>query len=256
MFKTVKVSRLLTPLVFGLILSIPWPAQAAELRLSVNASMNVAVREIIGAFRNLNPEAVILPNFASSGALARQMAAGAPADIFISANPEWMDFVVAEELVAADQVHMLAANRLVVVGSEPGAAKQLPDLPGLARIAIPSPESSPAGRYAQQALLETGLYSKLRSAGQLILAKDVRQALLYADRGEVDAAFVYATDARLAGRAQVLFEVPQELYPPILYPLGLTVTGQDKPLATDFRDFLLGDAGRSIFAAYGFILTE
>ncbi len=254
--KTAHILRWIPALVLALSLVAPWPVPAAELRLSVNASMREAVLESVRAFRNLHPDAVIVSNFAASGALARQMAAGAPADLFISANPEWMDFVVAQSLVATDQVYILATNRQVVVGSATTAAGQLTDLADITRIAIASPESAPAGRYAQQALRQAGLYDELRSAGRLILARDVRQALLYADRGEVDAAIIYATDARLARRAVILFEVPQELHEPIRYPMALTLTGQKKALAVAFRDFLLAEAGQAIFAAQGFVLTD
>ncbi len=243
-------------IVLGLILLCPWNARAEELRLSVAGSMADVITELGTVFTSLHPHIRLLPNVASSGALAKQMAAGAPADIFISANPEWMDFVVAQGLVASTTVRPLVANRLVVVGPPKVKARHLIDLPGLQRIALGSPESVPAGRYAQQALIEAGLYESLRAAEKLVLAKDVRQALLYADRGEVDAAFVYATDARLAGRAQILFEIPQALYPPIIYPLGLTVTGQSKDSALIFKDFLFGDAAKAIFSRHGFYLVD
>lgn len=238
------------------VLLYPGISRAEELRLSVNASMAEVVKELGAVFSSDTPQVRLLPNFASSGALAQQLAAGAPADIFISANQEWMTFTVEQGVVAADSIRTLAYNRLVVAGRPRDGVEQLSDLSALQRIVIGSPESSPAGRYAQQALDQVGLYEPLLAAGKLILAKDVRQAVLYADRGEVDAAIIYATDARLGRRTEIFFEVPKELYPPILYPIGLTVSGQEKATALKFMEFLSSDSARAIFLRYGFLLAD
>lgn len=237
-------------------LLLPVSAFCAELRLSAAASLTGAINELGAAFTELHPQARLLPNFASSGSLAKQLAAGAPADIFISANTKWMDYIVEQKVILAETVRPLLKNRLVVVGSPKVSAKELADLVSLQRVALCSPQSSPAGLYAQQALIEAGIYQPLLDAGKLVMAKDVRQALLYADRGEVDAAFVYATDALLARDAKVLFEVPQNLYPSVVYPVGLTVAGKDNAMAQAFMDYLKSEEAKGVFVRHGFVVAD
>lgn len=248
-----KIARLL--LLLALLL-FPCTLWAGELRLSVAGSMIDVVKEAVSTYMQQHPQTRLLPNFASSGSLAKQLAAGAPADIYISANPKWMDYVVAQGIVPAETVRTLAYNRLVLVGSPTVPVKELQDLSQLSRIALGSPQSVPAGRYAQQALEQAGLYQPLLTEGKLIMAKDVRQALLYADRGEADVAFVYATDALLARQAKILLEVPADLYPRVTYPMGLTVSGADKEEARAFLEFLQSAGAREIFERHGFVVGE
>ncbi|AMV70487.1 molybdate ABC transporter substrate-binding protein [Desulfuromonas carbonis] len=227
-------------------------AQAAEIRLSVAASMTDATRELVAAYQQAAPDTTLLPNFASSGALAKQIAQGAPADLFISANPKWMQFLVEEQRIPAEGVQTLAFNTLVFVGRKGLAVTELEDLAKLQKIAIGSPRSVPAGQYAEQALKAAGLYEQLQ--GKLVMAQDVRQALVYADRGEVDGAFVYKTDALLAQQAVILLEVPQPLYAEVTYPVGLTAEGVRKPEAVQFFAFLRSAAAARILEKYGFIV--
>lgn len=239
-----------------LILLLPSTLWAGELRLSVAGSMIDVIKEVGGAFNDQHPETRLLPNFASSGALAKQLASGAPADIYISANPKWMDYLVTQGIIPAATVETLAYNRLVLVGQPAMPVTEMNDLAKLPRIALGSPKSVPAGRYAQQAMTKAGLYQPLLTEGKLIMTKDVRQALLYADRGEVDVAFVYATDALLANKAKILLEVPQDLYPRVTYPMALTVAGADKKEAQAFLEFLHSAAAREIFQRHGFVTVN
>lgn len=228
-------------------------AAAEEVRISAAASLTDAVKALVADYRQTCPGVEFLPNFASSGALAKQIQAGAPADIYISANPKWMDFLQQQGLVAEASRLLLVRNRLVVVGASDRSLGSLAQLRKLPRVAICSPKSSPAGKYAEQALSAAGIYSQLVAENKLILAKDVRQALLYADRGEVDAAIVYRTDALLARNAAILFEVPQELYPQVVYPAALTQTGAKLDVARTFYTYLSGTAAQLIFRKYGFL---
>jgi len=224
---------------------------AEELRISAAASLTEAVKKIVADYREGHPEVALLPNFASSGALARQISAGAPADLYISANPKWMDYLEQQGLMATATRKVLVSNRLVFVG-EDSAITGLAEISRLNALALASPKASPAGRYAQQALSHAGLYAQLQAAQKLILAKDVRQALIYAERGEVDGAFVYRTDALLAKRVRVLFTIPADLYPRILYPCALTRSGAEKPAAHAFLDYLFSPAARQVLEHYGF----
>lgn len=229
------------------------PLLAAEVRLSVAASMTDAVKELISTYQQEKGEEVsFLPNFASSGSLAKQIAQGAPADLFISANPKWMTYLVEEKRIPAEQVRNFAFNVLVFVGKKGSAVARMNDLIDLQRIAIGSPKSVPAGQYAEQALKAAGLYDQL--ADRLVMAQDVRQALVYADRGETDGAFVYRTDALLAKEAVILLEVPQTLYDEVTYPIGLTNAGANNPAANEFFEFLKTDATTKILKKYGFVV--
>ena len=234
-----------------LILVVATPVTAGEVRISAAASLTEALKEIVAGYQQNHSETRLLPNFASSGALAKQISAGAPADIYISANPKWMDHLQQQGLVSEASEQVLLRNSLVFVG-RPGAAKSLRELPQLQRIALGSPKSTPVGRYAEQAMSSAGLYRQLQSERKLILTKDVRQALLYADRGEVDGAFVYQTDALLARQAQVLFVVPQDLYPQVVYPAALTEAGAGKGDPEKFFAYLFGDEAKRVFEKYGF----
>jgi molybdate transport system substrate-binding protein len=227
-------------------------AQAAEVRLSVAASMTDAVKELIATYQPEAQGVNFLPNFASSGSLAKQIAQGAPTDLFISANPKWMNYLIEEEYIPAEQVRTFAFNALVFVGEPQLKISSMTDLASLSRIAIGSPKSVPAGQYAEQALIATGLLEQIQ--GKLVLAQDVRQALAYADRGEVDGAFVYRTDALLARHAVILLEVPQQYYPEVTYPLGLTKAGLNNPQARAFADFLASAEAAAILQRYGFIV--
>ena len=204
------------------------------MRISAAASLTNAVKEIATLYAGEHPGARILPNFGSSGTLARQIAEGAPADLFLSANPKWMEYLVGLGKVPAERVRELAGNSLVFVGAPNPQVQGMADLPKLRHIALGSPNGVPAGQYAAQALRRLELYQQLAAGGRLVMAKDVRQALIYADREEADGAFVYRTDAPLAKKAVILFAVPQDLYDPVTCPVGLTAEGAKNPLAIKF----------------------
>lgn len=242
-------------LIVVIFLAVLWPttALAGDIHLSAAASLKNALSDIIAEFAQARPDAVVLTNFGASGALAKQVVQGAPADLFISADAQWVDFLVTEGKGVENSRRVLAANRLVFAGPQETAAKSLADLTGLQRIAIGSPASVPAGKYAEQAMLAAGVYAELTQKKKLVMAQDVRQALLYADRGEVDGAFVYATDALLAGRAQVLFEVPENLHDPIAYPMIMTQAGAPRPEVQQFFTWLAGPEAAAILQKYGFI---
>jgi molybdate transport system substrate-binding protein len=228
-------------------------AVAGEIRLSIAASLTDAITEICADYAKAHPGTTCLPNYGASGTLAKQIAAGAPADLFVSANPQWVDFLVGEKRVAAGTVRILAANTLVFVGPK-GGGSSLADLPKLKRIAIGSPKSVPAGQYAEEAMKKAGVYDQLAAAGKLVMAQDVRQALVYADRGETDGAFVYRTDALLAKEVAILFEVPKEFHAPITYPMALTDSGRANPEAQAFFAFLQSTQARAILSRQGFAI--
>lgn len=117
-------------------------------------------------------------------------------------------------------------------------------------------QKRPAGQYSKQALEHTNLYAVLEQGRKLVMAKDVRQALLYADRGEVDGAFVYQTDALLARNAEILFTVPDDSYDRVAYPLGLTTSGAKNKSATALYEYMKSAEAKAVFKKYGFEVED
>ncbi len=244
--------RNIPTLLLALVLLAATAAHGGEIRLSAAASLTEAARELIATFEARRPEVTVQANFGSSGALAKQIAQGAPVDLFVSAHSEWLALLAAEGRVMESSVRVLATNALVFVGRPGSRVSALGELPTLERVAMGSPQSVPAGRYAEQAMRAAGVYQEMRRGNKLVLAKDVRQALLYAERGEVDGAFVYQSDALLARQAALLFTVPADLHEPITCPMALTAEGGQKPEAVAFHQFLQGPEAAAILERHGF----
>lgn len=232
------------------LLMLAGPALPADLNLSVAASMKDAITEISDSFAKINKDVSFQRNFGSSGALAKQIANGAPCDAYFSANVQWMDYLKEKKLMDESKVSILAFNEVVFVGKPELKVATLQDVVKLDKIAIGSPKSVPAGDYAVKALEKAGIYKELDK--KLVMAKDVRECLMYADRGEVSGAFVYKTDALLARNVKILFTVPQDLYPRVTYPVGLTVGGAKRTEAVAFYNFLQSAEAKKILAKYGF----
>lgn len=232
----------------GLLL-LATPVLAGDVNLSVAASLKEVINELSANFAIKHPGVKFLKNYGASGALAIQIENGAPSDVFISANLEWMDYLKNKKVADVASIGTLTYNTLVFAGT-PGKASSMQDLAKLKRIAIGSPMSVPAGEYAMEALKKAGLDKQLEK--KLVMARDVRACLMYAEHGEVDGAFVYETDALQAKQAKILFTVPQELYPRVTYPMSLTVTGAKNKDAVAFFTYLHGYEAKSVLAKYGF----
>lgn len=234
--------------------SLTRPALAqGELLVSAAASLTNAFKEAGKEFEAANPGVKVVFNFASSGALMQQIARGAPVDVFASADQKTMDQAQEKNLILADTRKDFVSNHLVLVVSKDsklsvGSVKDLDD-PKVARIAMGSPETVPAGRYAQEALTKAGLWETLKA--NYVFAENVRQALDYVARGEVDAGFVFSTDAVSArGKAQVAFVA--EGHQPIRYPVAVVADTKKRQLSRRFIDFLLGGGGQAVLSRYGF----
>jgi molybdate transport system substrate-binding protein len=244
-----NIARLIVSTLFLLFLTVP--AMAGDVNLSVAASLREVINELSDGFAKKNAGVKFLKNIGASGALAKQIENGAPADIFISANLEWMEYLKDKKLVVTGSISSFAYNTLVFVGVA-GKASSMRDLPKLEKIAIGSPRSVPAGEYAMEALKREGIDKQLEK--KLVMARDVRVCLMYAERGEVDGAFVYRTDALQAKQAKILFVVPQELYPRVVYPMALTVTGAKNKDAEAFFKYLQSGEAKAVLGKYGFAL--
>lgn len=239
-------------LILAVVMLCAVPAHAADINVSAAASLREAVTELSNIYAKNNPGIKFQNNFGASGAVAKQIESGAPADLFFSANLEWMDYLKDKKLVDAASISVFAYNALVFVGKPDLKVASMKDVVNLSKIAIGSPKSVPAGQYAVEAFKKAGIDKQLEN--KLVMARDVRECLLYADRGEVDGSFVYKTDAeQMAKNVKILFTVPQEYYPRVTYPMALTVAGSKKPEAAAFLKYLQTAEAKAILTKYGFV---
>ncbi len=251
---TRKITSLLSAVLISLLFSTAAMAEKQTVRVSAAANLTEALKKIGERFNRIKPDVELQFNFGSSGALAKQIDNGAPTDLFFSASPKWMDHLVETKKVVKDTVRDVTCNSLVVVSVKASPLVSLADVAGFKRIAMGSPKSVPVGEYTEQALTAAGIYDSLTVSGKLIMTQDVRQALLYADRGEADAAFVYKTDALLAGKAKIVFTVPAKLHKPIVSNMGLTVDGGNKSGAKAFYDYMSGKEAKAVFESFGYVV--
>ncbi|MDR6890071.1 MULTISPECIES: molybdate ABC transporter substrate-binding protein [Variovorax] len=236
-----------------LALALPLGAAAQQITVSAAASLTDAFKELGPRFEAARPGAKVRFNFAASGVLLQQIGQGAPVDVFASADQETMDRAVAQKLVDADTRQNFAGNSLVLIEPLKDAAgvKSLQDLAGtgVRKIAIGKTATVPVGRYTRQVLEGAGLWSALEP--KYVQADSVRQVLDYVARGEVEAGFVYRTDAALMdGKVKIAF-VPTG-HMPVTYPVALVADSRQKALGADFIAFLSSDAAREVFARFGF----
>jgi molybdate transport system substrate-binding protein len=246
--------------VFALLLPAVLPAGAgavANVTVLAAASLTDAMEEIGTAYRG-KTGATVRFSFASSSALARQIAAGAPADIFISANAAWMEDIEKRGLIEAGTRKVLARNALVVivpagVSSNTSAFSAAPDFTALlgerGRLAVGDPDHVPAGIYARQALQAWGVWEQLEP--RLARADNVRAALALVARGEAPAGIVYATDVQAEAMVSTLGTFPESLHEPIVNPVAV-IAGRASPAVMAFADFLSGMEAKAILQAHGF----
>ena len=227
------------------------------------ASLQEALTEAANAFaRQHHPRPVLA--FAASSALARQIEAGAPADMFVSADEEWMDALAAKRLIVAASRRDLASNALVLIEPAGGRTRLVigrgfalaralgPGSKG-GRLALADPAAVPAGKYAKAALTGLGVWPAV--AGRIAAAENVRAAMALVERGQVPLGVVYATDAMASAKVRVVARFPAGSHPRIAYPVALVapINGRvANPEGEAFRRFLLGREGAAILRRHGF----
>jgi molybdate transport system substrate-binding protein len=219
------------------------------------ASLTDSLQKVSDAYTKSSGMPVKL-SFAASSALAKQIESGAQADVFFSADQEWMDYLDQRQLIKRESRADLLGNRLVLIAPRdskvelklrPGAPI-LDALGARGRLATGDPDSVPAGKYAKSALTTLKLWDALQS--RLARAENVRVALTYVARGEAPLGIVYATDVAVEPRVRIVDQFPENTHPPITYPVAQTRTAAAS--AASFLDFLHGPAARSIFVGAGF----
>ena len=228
-------------------------ALAGEVVVSAAASLTNAFRDVAQSYEAQYPGSKVSLNFAASGVLLQQIVKGAPVDVFASADQETMDMAQKQGLVLPAERHDFVSNSLVLIVPSDSklAIKNLHDLAqkSVTRVAIANPASVPVGRYSEAALKKANLWDSVQA--KAISTQNVRQSLDYVARGEVDAGFVYGTDAAIMkDKVKVVFEVP--LASPVLYPIA-TIKGSSNAVeAQRFVSYLQTAPAQAILARFGF----
>ena len=239
----------------ALVLAVPTMAEADKITVFAAASMTNAMAGIEERFEAATGHDLVV-SLAGSSALARQIQLGAPADVFISANPGWMDTLEADGLLEDGTRFDLLNNSIVLIASrtdaapvEIGAGMDLAGMVGEGRLAMALVDAVPAGIYGKAALESLGLWSAVET--QVAQAGNVRAALAFVATGEAPFGIVYATDAVAEDTVTVVGTFPADTHPPIVYPVA-GIAGRTGPATDAFLHFLRGSQARDAFAREGF----
>lgn len=253
--------RLLGCLVVSILLALAAPAAAVagDVLVFAAASLKNAMDDVAAHWSGATGHEATI-SYAGSAALARQIEQGAPADVFISANEEWMDALEADGLVEAGTRVNLLGNSLVVIahGHLTGPIPLAPrfDLAGWLgdrKLAMALVDAVPAGLYGKAALQNLGVWEAVRP--KVAQTDNVRAALALVATGEAPFGIVYATDASAETRVGIVGAFPEDSHPPIVYPAA-AIAGRDNPLASDFLAFLRSDTARAAFERQGFRVLD
>ncbi|HXB19684.1 MAG TPA: molybdate ABC transporter substrate-binding protein [Steroidobacteraceae bacterium] len=252
--------RILTALALLCLSVLPTSRAAAEAKqeeeilVFAAASLTNALQDIGAAYQKTAAVRVRM-SFDASSNLAHQIEAGAPADLFFSADTEWMDYLESRHLIQSATRHNALGNQLVLIAPS-GSQIRLRIAPhfrlaaalGQGRLAVADPDSVPAGRYAHAALSALGVWDEV--VEQLARAENVRAAMRYVARGEAPLGIVYSSDALMDKSVRVVDSFPASTHEPIVYPVALTTSARSE--AGAFLAYLLSPQGREVFVKYGF----
>ncbi|MEN3951320.1 molybdate ABC transporter substrate-binding protein [Iodidimonas sp. SYSU 1G8] len=239
----------------ALTFSLPARAESPGITVFAAASLTNALQDLGAAYTARTGVAVRF-SFASSSAVARQIEAGAPADLFVSADTEWMDYLEERGLIETASRKNLVANRLVLIAPSDRAVqleikRGFPIAAALGtggRLSLGDPAFVPAGRYAEDALRTLGVWDSL--AGRLLPAENVRSALAFVARGEAPLGIVYRSDVTVEPKVRIVGLFPADSHTPIVYPVALVKGGN--PQAQAFLGFLTEEGAKAVFDKYGF----
>lgn len=243
----------------GLLLMFAATVANAEAKITVYAaaSLTDAVGEVAALYKKQHSIEVV-GSYGSSSTLAKQIENAAPADVFISADLKWMDYLAEKKRLIPGSRRNLLGNQLVLVAPK-GRGFTAEARPGFdlgkafeGKLCVGEVESVPVGIYARQALQALGWWESMQS--RLAGAQDVRAALAFVERGECAAGIVYATDANISGKVEVVMQFPEDTHERIIYPVA-ALTGSDSR-SLDFIEFLASPGADAVFQRYGFSLNE
>lgn len=229
------------------------PARADEILVAAAASLTDALKEIGASYETKSKHKVSF-TFGASSSLARQIEEGAPVDIFVSADLAQMDHLEKNGRLEPGTRKNLLSNQLVMIvpADSPIAIASPKDLlnPAVKRIALAEPSSVPAGVYSKKYLQDERLWDKVER--KVIPVLDVRATLASVESGNVEAGFVYKTDAALSKKVKIVYEVPVDKGPRIIYPVAILKDSKKQQAARDFMNALFGRASKDVFKKYGF----
>jgi molybdate transport system substrate-binding protein len=242
----------------GLLLAVV-PAQAQDLTVFAAASLKEALDDAATQFQRANGQKVVI-SYAASSALAKQIENGAPADVFISADLDWMDYVEQRKLIRAGTRANLLRNRLVLIAPADSKAQfeiktgfPLAKLLGDGKLSMADPDSVPAGKYGKTALEKLGVWGSVE--GKVARGDNVRTALNFVARGEAPLGIVYQTDAFAEKKVRVVAQFPQDTHPAIIYPVAVIASSRNAA-APVFVNYLKSAEARAIFEKYGFSMDQ
>lgn len=250
----ISLTRLLAGLMVVAFSSLATTAHAEQkITVYAAASLTNAINDIAAAYEKSKGVKVV-SSFAASSALAKQIENGAPADVFISADTKWMNYLQDKDKIVKESRHNLLGNHLVLIAPKGSALKVEMDksfdfakaFDG--KLCTGDLESVPVGIYAKQSLTALGWWDSIKS--RIVGTQDVRAALAFVDRGECAAGIVYETDAKVSTKSDLIATFPDNTHDPIVYPVALVAGSQTE--AKDFEDYLASPEALAIFAKYGF----
>jgi molybdate transport system substrate-binding protein len=233
-------------------------AQKTAITVSASAVLTEAFTDMEKEFEAENPEIDLIMNFGNAGSLRMQIEGGAPIDVFAPGDVNQMDMLASEGLVYNDSRKEFAGSSLVIIVPK-GNVLNITDMKDLAKpevkkIALSDTEASTVGRYAKQSLMEEGLWSSVQN--KLLTGDTVKNSLVYVERGEADAGFVFTVDVSSAqpDTIEVVSSVPVST--PIIYPIAVVSATQHAEYSQLFIDFVTGEKGRYILEQYGFLIPQ
>jgi molybdate transport system substrate-binding protein len=232
-------------------------ACAEEILVSAAASLTDALNHIGRSYRQKSKDSVRF-NFGPSSGLARQIEEGAPADLFFSADLPQMDNLETKNLLESGTRKNLLSNQLVII--VPADSKLSVSSPkdllksDLKKLALAEPSSVPVGVYSSKYLADEGLWEQLKN--KIVPVQDVRATLAAVEAGNVEAGFVYKTDAAISKKVKIVYEVPIDKGPKITYPIAVITASKHKSAARDFMSYLQSAAAKDAFKKYGFVVLD
>lgn len=233
----------------------PAQAQGGDVVIFAAASLKNALDAVNAQWQKETGKKAVI-SYAASSALAKQIEQGAPAQVFISADLDWMDYVAGKNLIKADSRSNLLCNRIVLIAPKDNAQSveiksgfDLAKILGDGRLSMANVDSVPAGKYGKAALEKLGIWQSV--SGKIAQAENVRAALLLVSRGEAPAGIVYQTDAAADPNVKIIGTFPENSHPPIIYPIAVTA-GASHPDAAAFVAYLRSAKAKPLFEAQGF----
>lgn len=224
--------------------------EKTEITVSAAASLKEVMKELTDKFQNENKNIKVNINLGGSGALKNQIIGGAPVDLVFFASQGDLKDLDSKNLIEKGYQKDILKNRLVVAGRI--TVDSLDKLVG-SSVAIGTPETVPAGKYAKEALINAGIWDKIKN--NIVYAKDVRSAAQYVDLYEVDYSLIYKTDARVLKNSEIVYTVPENLHTPIVYSYGV-IKGRANEDVIKLYEFLNSDIAKKVYEKYGFEMAD